>query len=101
MDIPYVQRSEFLEPITRQLAGASFGDRRAILMTLKPGGYRGAYTITIDQGRRLEFHSTGKATDTTRYPVRIRAAVTALRDLGFAGSFRVSHDDGRLEITRL
>ena len=103
MDIPYVIRSQFLRPIVERLrsSAASLDAGDSVEVDLKPGGYVGTYTVMIKPQVRNEFGTNFNASDPTRFPVRIRAAATALRDLGIEGRFRISHRDGALRISRI
>ena len=65
------------------------------------GGYKGNVQVEIGSRNEDEFEADLELTDTTRFPARIRAAATELRDQGLKGTFRISHDDGVLEIRRL
>lgn len=67
----------------------------------KPGGYRGRVSITIRAATEAEFEAELDLEDWTRFPARIRAAATALRDAGRFGTFFVEHEDGILKIARV
>ena len=71
-----------------------------LIKLARPGGYNGKREVTIANAREPEFDSDFEANDWTRFPARIRAAATALRDAGFTGTFTIEHEDGDLRITR-
>jgi hypothetical protein len=73
---------------------------KTVEVGLKPGGYVGDYTVTIKPQVRNEFGTNSNPSDPTGLPVRIRAAATALRDLGVEERFRISYRDRALRITR-
>ena len=102
MDIPYLLRSQFLRPILERLRSSAqaLNSGKTVEISLKPGGYVGDFTVTINPQVQNEFGTNSNASDPTRFPVRIRAAATALRDLGLEGRFRISYEDGVLRITR-
>jgi hypothetical protein len=63
------------------------------------GGYHGRVLLRITDGS--EFDTDWESTDGidwSRFPARIRAAATALRDSGQRGSFLITHADGDLTI---
>ena len=103
MKIPHLtqtHRSEFYPLIKHALSKAA--GKWPVLVTLgKPGGYNGKRKVTITTAREPEFDSDFEADDWTRFPARIRAATTALRDAGLTGTFTIEHKDGDLRIARL
>jgi len=102
MNIPYAIRSKFTafcqEGITAQQEALNAG--QTIIITFKPGGYPGEIKVIIDAGKLTEFETDWSAGDQTRFPARIKAAATALRDCGSTGSFDISHADGVLSISK-
>jgi hypothetical protein len=62
------------------------------------GGYDGEIQVKIQAPDELEFEAALELRDWTRFPARIRAAATALRDRGLLGRFRIGHQDGQLTI---
>jgi len=64
-----------------------------------PGGYSGQASIAIHAANEAEFEAGMELADWTRFPARIRAAATALRDAGRFGTFSVEHEEGTLIIT--
>jgi hypothetical protein len=64
----------------------------------KDGGYSGRHKVTVGPMEELEFELDGVLLDWTRFPARIRAACTALRDSQMPGSYFIAHEDGHLSI---
>jgi len=102
MNIPYARRSKFTEfcqeNITAQREALNAG--QVIAFTLKPGGYSGKIAVTVDAGNPTHFETDWSAGDPTRFPARIKAAATALRNCGSTGRFEISHADGVLSISK-
>ncbi len=102
MNIPYAIRSKFTafcqEGITAQQE--ALNDGKAVQIALEAGGYPGKINVIIDAGKLTEFETDWSAGDQTRFPARIKAAATALRDCGSTGSFDISHADGVLSISK-
>ncbi|MFH1984986.1 MAG: hypothetical protein ABIL58_24350 [Pseudomonadota bacterium] len=67
----------------------------------KGGGYKGDIEVTIGPATEKNFEAEVSLNDWTRFPARIRAAATALRDAGCQGRFRIAHSDGVLTIRPL
>lgn len=63
----------------------------------KIGGYELAVEVIIKEGE--EFISNREYRDPTRFPARIRAAATALRDSGNFGPYLISHHDSVITVT--
>lgn len=102
MKIPHLtqtHRSEFYRPVKDALSKAA--GKWPVLVTLKkPGGYKGKREVTIVTAREPQFDSDFEGDDWTRFPARIRAAATALRDAGLTGTFTIEHEDGELRIAQ-
>lgn len=92
------QRSRFYRIIVAALhdAAATFPANALTCDLGEPRGYPGDIHVTITVGS--EFDSDWEYLDETRFPQRIRAAATALRDTGHHGRFRITHQDGRVTI---
>jgi len=98
MKIPHLTRDGSFRPQMRE-AITRLKEFKFIEITLSPqGGYKGEIEVIIGSRNEAEFEATIDLSDWTRFPARIRAAATELRDQGFTGSFRVSHDAGSLKI---
>ena len=69
-----------------------------VLVNFASGGYNGHVKITIDPQNPSTFITDWSNTDATRFPARIKAAATALRDSGYVGRFEIRHLDGALEM---
>ena len=101
MKIPHLTRNGTFRPQMRtQLAALS--DCDFVQISLSPtGGYKGAMDVTIGKRSEDEFEAEVELSDPSRFPARIRAACTELRDQGYTGSFRITNDDGILTISRV
>lgn len=100
MRIPYLSRSRFLAPISAALDAQdgrlSAGDHLDVMLT--PQGYDGTVTVEVDRDDSGTFYAEWEGSDVTRFPVRIRAAATALRDRRAFGRYTISHENGLLRI---
>jgi hypothetical protein len=101
LDIRYVtRRSQFLGPceaaIRRHRAELDAGG--IVSVNLPPGGYDGRVIVTIRPNDCSDFGTDWEHPDPTRFPARIKAAATALRNCGCEGRYEVSHSDGSLTI---
>ena len=102
MDITFSTRSGFLLPCKaaiqkhqRQLqAGVS------ICVSLAPGGYDGHVFVTLKPNNSVSFGTNWTTNDPSRFPARIKAAATALKDSGYIGRFEIKHTDGSLNIRK-
>ena len=92
-------RSRFYPIIVAAIhkAGAGFPTQPVTCNLGKPKAYSGDVDITIISGS--EFDANWNYPDASRFPHRIRAAATALRDTGHHKKFHVSHHDGILVIS--
>lgn len=103
MQIPHLiqlSRSRFFGPVHTELARAERPLHLSINLATG-GGYAGEIEVEIRDQTEREFVADLELRDCTRFPARIRAAATALRDRGLLGRFRVSHYDGGLVIVEL
>lgn len=100
MDIAYSTRSQFLEACEAAIRGhrADLDGGGTVYVDLGEGGYDGRVVVTIRQNDRASFGTDWTSPDPTRFPVRIKAAATALLNCGCEGAFEVSHADGSLAI---
>ena len=100
MNIPYALHSEFTDAckgaITAQQKALNAG--QIIQVLLEAGGYSGKIKVTVKPSDLMEFETDWEHSDATRFPARIKAAATALRDCGYVGGFNISHTDGVLSI---
>ncbi len=96
MNIPYASRSKFTASCQDAIAAQQevLNAGQIIIVSLQPGGYLGEIKVTVDAGNSADFETDWSADDPTRFPARIKAAATALRDCGSTGSFGISHADG-------
>lgn len=102
MDIRFVSRSKFIGPIREALeaAGGCVALDQPLRVLMSEQGYPGSVHVTISWERDDEFSSDWEGADRTRFPVRIRAAATVLRDQRCYGPFLITHQDGVLSIVR-
>jgi len=95
MEIPFVQHSRFLATCVdnisrnrdRLMKGAPLN------MTLEASRLRQAHNDNHSIRNRQEFGTDWEGNDPTWFPVRIRAAATALRDCACYGTFIIDHQD--------
>ncbi len=101
-DIPYALKSVFIAPCEQALTEQhdTLDSGGTLEVRLKPRGYKGDLAVIIQPSVTTTFQAEWKSKDITRFPSRIKAAATALRNCGDTGSFKISHDNGRLLITR-
>ena len=105
MAIPYNQQmSRFYAPCREAIEGCirtgRLGEPATVRLASR-GGYGGDVHIHVDPGQAEQFWTDWASSDPTRFPARIRAAATALRDTTRGGRFRVAHDDGTLTIEQV
>jgi hypothetical protein len=106
MDIQYLKRrSEFLAPcesvIRAQRQDLDAGEPIRVIFAKLEKGYPGKVTVVIRSDNPLVFDTNwGGASDPTRFPARIKAAATALRECGLDGSFDIEHEAGELVIQK-
>lgn len=101
MNIPYlIRHSDFLLPCKvairknrRQLQAGG-----PIRVSLPDGGYHGLVFVTITPNNSIKFGTNWTNNDPSRFPARIKAAATALKDSGYVGRFEIRHTDGTLNI---
>lgn len=101
MKIPHLsqpQQSRFYPQVIGAIAarGRQFPIRLRLNATR--AGYKGCYTVTIAAADELEFEANAEFTDWTRFPARIRAAATAMRDANCLGLSTITHCEGELLI---
>ena len=100
MKIAYATRSQFLPEFESAIQEHSAGLRigGVVRVELPEGGYDGRVIVTIGRTDRMFFGTDWERTDPTRFPARIKAAATALRNCRCEGRFEISHSDGSLTI---
>ena len=67
----------------------------------EPGYSARNLLIVIDAPTDNEFQTSSAGDDPTRFPARIRALATALRDAGLPGVYCVSHEWGEIVLRRV
>ncbi len=103
MDIAYSTRSQFLSAcetaIREQRAGLDGG--RIVRVDFGGGGYNGSINATIRPNDHAFFGADCELKDPTRFPARIRAAATALKNCECYGLFEILHSDGSIKIRKI
>ncbi len=101
MNIPFhANNTELVQTISDKLAGFN-GEAEIILNNNDNEGYSGEYEIDISTDNKF-FDATNYVNeDITRFPARIRAAATSLKNLKILGHFKIAHKSGTLNIKRL
>jgi hypothetical protein len=98
MKVPHLKRDGSFRPqIRKELEKLKTSDVVRIPFHAA-GGYKGDVRVRIRSRKEDEFEVSLDLSDWTRFPARIRAAATEMRDQGFKGAFQIRHDDGVLEI---
>lgn len=103
MDIRYSQRSQFLEACEAAIREhrAELNRGGVVRVDLGPGGYQETVTVFISQGDRQAFHTNWSSPDPSRFPVRIKAAATALRNCGCSGTYEITHRQGVITLSSM
>jgi hypothetical protein len=98
MKVPHLKRiGKFRPQIREQIERLKSSG--SVYITLRPaGGYKGDVLVKIGNPKEEEFDASLDLSDWTRFPARIRASATELRDQGLMGAFQISHDNGALKI---
>lgn len=100
MKIAYASRSKFLSAFESAIQEHCTGLRAGgvVRVDLAESGYDGRVIVTIDPTDCMFFGTDWERTDPSRFPARIKAAATALRNCRCQGRFEISHSDGSLTI---
>jgi hypothetical protein len=103
MKISYCIRSSFLAYCESEIKGrkSDLVKGQKISIYLGPDGYDGQILVLIDPTNRNEFESSWESPHVSRFPARIKAAATALRNCFSFGSFEINHKNGDLTIRAL
>lgn len=101
MNIPYISRSKFLATCEEVITAQRDQLHSGVEVALVPGGYSGRVSATIRLENPTKFETDWEASDPTRFPARIKAAITALRNCGCSGTFAIVHRNGGLSIKRM
>ena len=100
-EITYAGRSRFFNPIKAAIQNMKKLLRNGgkISFTLnEEGGYSGNILVEIRASIHDTFLTDWVGNDPTRFPARIKAAVTILQQEGFSGRFQIIHEDGKVSI---
>ena len=100
-----VKKSKFLNPceiaISLQSSQLKSGKWIPINLATQPPGYIGDLLVKIDSTDYEKFWTDVYYKDPTRFPARIKAAATALRNLHHFGIFKIIHKKGQLTIEQV
>lgn len=99
MKIRYSVRSSFLLPCRMAIKkyAKQLQQGLEISINFPSGGYEDKLDIDIQPSDQKTF-GTDWNRDPTRFPARIKAAATALKDAGYVGRYQISYEDGTLSI---
>lgn len=103
MRIDYPKRSKFLKgckDTIRQNKESLLGGT-PISVNFSSQGYNGNIHVKIEKTNPTTFWVDWENSDPTRFPVRIKAAASALFRMGIYGDFIISHETGILTIRYL
>ena len=94
MKFKYPMRSEFIDKLREgiKLGSGNLQQCRPIEIKLKPGGYKGKWSLIVRPDDQEEFEVVGRIKHPTRFPRRIRVAAWALLQEKIFGRFVVEHD---------
>jgi hypothetical protein len=103
MDILYnVQDSKFADPCVTAIhanrARLDAGETIEVNFLEDKPGYSKRIEVTIRANDTTTFRTDWESADPSRFPARIKAAATALRDCGCCGRYVIEHRDGLLTI---
>ncbi|WP_147364071.1 hypothetical protein [Deinococcus cavernae] len=104
MQLRQAQRSRFTAPIEmalrEQLEALNQGQLVHVHLAATRDGYGGSVRVTLPATSAQEFETDWQGTDSTRFPARLRAAVTALATLGLSGQYQLNHTAGVLTVQK-
>ncbi len=98
--IPFLVQESRFRPTIRSAIQNTAGDFPVTVDFHIGGGYSGSIRVKIEKSQAPVFEADWESNDWTRFPARIRAAATALRDTNTFGTFSITHQDGTLQIAR-
>ncbi|MGC6455951.1 MAG: HNH endonuclease [Coraliomargaritaceae bacterium] len=100
MHIPYNKVESRFSPLLVEKLNALRVSRNVTINLSEEKGYPAKLQITLVSTNQVTFETNFTQKDPTRFPARIKAVATELRNQGIFGSFLVSHKDGIIEIAR-
>src|SRR5690606_29828981 len=102
MNIKFTTRFDFLESSREVLEaqGRCLDQETPILVAVSEEGYDGEILVEVLPEPDDAFLSNWEGSDLTRFPERIRAAATVLREAKCYGRFLIAHRQGLLSLTR-
>ena len=98
--LAYAERSRFIAPVLAALRDHGAG-HWTVQLSEALDGYGGCVEVTLPGDSPRTFGTDWAGADPTRFPARLRAAATALRDAGLSGRFRLTHRAGTLTLEHL
>jgi hypothetical protein len=87
MKIRHLQNDGTFRPQIRDSLRALVSSDVVNTSVSRKGGYRGSIAVVIGARDEKEFEANVNLVDRTRFPARIRAVATELRDQGLSGVF--------------
>jgi hypothetical protein len=100
MKLQYSVRSRFFATIEKALPTYASVRELDVRVFLGPGGYELDVEILIHADDAGWFDVDWENRDPSRFPARLRAAATVLKQRGYAGAFLIGHREGTLTIRR-
>ena len=105
MRISHMTRAGIFRPVIKgelkKLGCPSKARDITVFFQGKAKGDQGTIEVVIGPTSERKFTVKAAPSVSDRFPQRIKAAATALRDHGCTGRFQISHKDGELTIKRL
>jgi hypothetical protein len=97
------RQSRFVGPVRQAIEamGGQVRIGRPLTVILDEAGYEGDVVVEIVEDHATNFWTDWDSEDPSRFPARIRAAATALRDAGCFGRFLISYQSRLLQVARL
>lgn len=101
MLIPHIQKESEFSKLLKDGLRVLEVERKVVVNLNKAGGYRGKIEISIRNTNEGAFKTNFDNEDSSRFPARIKAVASELRNQGILGSFLVSHEEGMIEVERI
>jgi hypothetical protein len=103
MKINYAMRSRFMDKCHEAIEAnrSELDNGGTVTVIFEKGGYDNHTIISIDKHTSNQFQTDLELNDSTRFPARIKAAATALRDCECYGRFEIAHKNGVLSIRQV
>ncbi|MEK7854524.1 MAG: hypothetical protein AAB288_00415 [Acidobacteriota bacterium] len=95
-------RSKFVTPIEEAIennrSDLTLSHEIVVPVEADAPGYSGQIVVVLSRHDPAKFESEKEFLQPSRFPARIKAAATALRNCGYFGKFEISHADGLVRI---